>query len=96
MPTTLVRNPARCQPAPSSVLIDALRSAMRAEGASIADAALWCDVTPATIKRWLNGSNVIAVERVMGSKRLWPHFRASLLEYRRASERRIPIASSDR
>lgn len=70
----------KCQPlgthAPTSnlSLSKSLRSAMQVVGASAADVASWCDVTPRTVQRWLAGEQPVSVAQVMLSRRLWPVF----------------------
>lgn len=92
MSSSTTQQPRKCQPAPVAILSAALRSSMLTEDASAADVAKWCDVDPRTVQRWLAGDTPVAVERVMRSRRLWPHFRQALSDYRRESERLIPIA----
>lgn len=86
----------KCQPAPVSVLIAALRVAMEATGASIADTAKWCGVSPPTICRWLRGERPVAFEKVMRSQRLYPHFIDYLVTFHTSkfdSQAGIAIAS---
>lgn len=93
MPSTLTWQPRKCQLATGSILRVALRSAMDATEACLEDAAKWCGVSVATIKRWLRGERPVAVEKVLRSQRLGPVFLSHLVLLNAAKpERDEPVA----